>query len=87
MLQGRAKATGHRLQPYSEDKTLKVLKMLPGPGGHGKLPDSPNRQLPSCLLQVSSSPGRQLVGWEAKPPRICLILYKEGGLCLSLPPR
>lgn len=64
-----------------------MLKMLPGPSGQAKLPDSPNRQLLPCLLQVHSSPGRQLAGWEAKLPRLCLILYKEGGLCLSLPPR
>lgn len=64
-----------------------MLKMLPGPSRQVKLPDSPNRQLLSCPLQVNSSPGRQFVGWEAKLPRICLILYKEGGLCLSLPPR
>lgn len=60
---------------YSEEGTSKVQKALPGlREQHVELPRQP------------SSPGRQLLPGKARPLRICLILYKEGGLCLSLPP-
>lgn len=63
------------------------MKVLRGGSRQAKPPASPDGQLPSCRLQVCRSPGGQLAGCEAKPPRMCLILCQEGGLCLSLPPR